>query len=201
MSNRQNHFNQIINKLEAHYGASKPPTITDPFHLLLYENIAYLADDTKRDAAFAALKKEVGLKPTDILSASTERLVGITKLGGIHAELRAARLKEVAHIVLNEFQGDLESVLRLPLPKAIKALRQFPSIGEPGAEKVLLFTGTYPVLALESNGLRVLLRALFGEERKDYAASYRSVQKALQDQIGTDCKFSNSGPPVAASTR
>jgi endonuclease-3 len=154
MSNRQNHFNQIINKLEAHYGASKPPSITDLFHLLLYENIAYLADDTKRDTAFAALKKEVGLKPTDILSASTERLVTITKLGGIHAELRAARLKEVAHIVLNEFQGDLESVLRLPLPKAIKALRQFPSIGEPGAEKVLLFTGTYPVLALESNGLK-----------------------------------------------
>ena len=34
--------------------------------------------------------------------------------------------------------------------------------GEPGAEKVLLFSGSAPVLALDSNALRVLLRLGFG---------------------------------------
>ena len=59
---------------------------------------------------------------------------------------------------------------------------------DPGAEKILLFTETHPVLALESNGLRVLLRFGFGEEQKDYAASYRSARAALEGQLPNDCK-------------
>jgi endonuclease III len=42
------------------------------------------------------------------------------------------------------------------------------------------------VLALESNGLRVLLRLGYGEEQKDYAASYRSVRTAVEAVAGTD---------------
>ena len=43
-------------------------------------------------------------------------------------------------------------------PASEKALKRFPSIGDPGAEKILLFTRSYPVMALDSNGLRVLCR-------------------------------------------
>ena len=142
----------------------------------------------------------MGLKPTNLLSASTEQLVKITKLGGIHPELRAQSLKEIAHIVLNDFAGDLSSALKLPLKQAIKELKKFPSIGEPGAEKILLFTKTHPVLALESNGLRVLLRLGFGKEGKNYSASYASVREALKDQIGDDCEFSDSRASVVAAT-
>jgi endonuclease-3 len=90
---------------------------------------------------------------------------------------------------LNEFGGDLSAACKLPLPKAIKALKQFPGIGEPGAEKILLFTKNYAVLALDSNGLRVLLRIGFGEEKKNYSASYKSVREAVSDQTGRDCEF------------
>jgi len=182
-------FPVIVSKLEAHYGKPPTPKTTDPLGLIIYENIAYLATDEKRDAAFAALENKVGLGPTEILAASKEQLVNITRLGGIHAELRAARLQEIAQIVLNDFDGDLNNALKLPLPQARKALRKFPSIGAPSADKILLFTKTYPVLGLESNGLRVLLRLGFGEVQRNYAASYASVQRALKDQIGSDYDF------------
>ena len=129
------------------------------------------------------------MRPTQILATPNEKLIAIARLGGIHAELRAARLKEIAQIVLTDFDGDLNTVMKLPQAQANKALQKFPSIGAPGAEKILLFTGTAAVLALESNGLRVLLRLGFGEERKNYAATYASVQKALRDQIGSDYEF------------
>lgn len=187
--NKLSSFSTIISSLETHYGKPRAPKTTDPLGLLIHETIAYLATDEKRDAAFAALKKKIGLKPTDILAAPIEELVEIARLGGIHPELRAARLKEIAQIVLNDFAGDLNNALQLPLPQAKKALQKFPSIGAPGAERVLLFTKTYPVLGLESNGLRVLLRLGFGEERKNYSASYASAQAALKDQIGSDCDF------------
>ena len=189
MATKVQGFRIIIDKLEAHYGRPLPPKTDDPLGIILYETIAYLATDEKRDAAFDALKAIVGLKPADILSASMEKLVMIAKLGGIKPELRAVRLKEIAQIVLNDFDGDLRNALKLPLAKAIKALKEFPSIGEPGAEKIVLFTKTHPVLGLESNGLRVLLRLGFGEERKNYSASYRSVREALKDHMGNDCDF------------
>ena len=83
---------KILSALESYYGPPKPPKISDPLHLILWESIGYLVDDDRREAAFAALRKQVGLKPTDILSAPIEQLVQIAKLGGIHPELRAQRL-------------------------------------------------------------------------------------------------------------
>jgi endonuclease III len=182
-------FPAVISKLEAHYGRPEAPRTNDALGLILYENIAYLSSDEKRDAAFETLRAEVGFEPTQILASPTEKLVAITRLGGIHAELRAARLKEIAQIVVTDFAGNLDSVLSLPQPQARKALQKFPSIGAPGADKILLFTGTAAVLALESNGLRVLRRLGFGEERRNYAATYVCVQETLRDEIGNDCDF------------
>jgi endonuclease III len=185
----KNSFKTVIKDLESHYGAPKPPLLSDPLHLILWESIGYLVDDDRRALAFEALREKVSLEPANIVSAPIRLLSAIARLGGIHPDERARRLKEIGLIVMNEFDGDLSRALKLPKPQAIKALKKFPSIADPGAEKILLFTKTYPVLGLESNGLRVLLRLGFGKEYKNYSTSYASVREALKDQIGDDCDF------------
>jgi endonuclease-3 len=180
-------FTKVIQKLKAHYGEPAPPKTTDPFELIILENIAYLVDDGRREKAFDLLRDTVGLRPIDILNATNEQLDQATKVGGVSPQLRSTRLKECALIALNEFGGDLRMVLKPPFAKAIKALKQFPGFGEPGAEKILLFTKTHPVLALDSNGLRVLLRLGFGSEKKNYSASYKSAREAIADQLGDNC--------------
>ena len=172
--------------MKKHYGKPGPPITTDPFELILLENVAYLVSDERREEAFTLLRKTVGTRPHQILAAANGALLAVAKLGGMQPEKRAARLREMALIAMNEFDGDLREALRLPLVKAKKGLQKFPSIGEPSAEKILLFTRSYPVLGLESNGLRVLLRLGFGEEKKNYSASYRAVQEAIKDQLGRD---------------
>jgi endonuclease III len=177
---------KIVSRLARFYGKPAPPITSDPFALILWENVAYLVSDERRAAAFTLLRETVGTKPHEILAASNDALLQVAKLGGMQPERRAARMRELALIAMNEFDGDVRSALKLPLPKAKKSLQKFPSIGEPSAEKILLFTRSYPVLGLESNGLRVLLRLGFGEEKKNYTASYRSVQEAIEDQLGDD---------------
>jgi len=176
----------IIAQLRTHYGDPEPPLTTDPFELILLENVAYLVSDEKRAAAFELLGRTVGTRPHEILAAENEALLRIAKLSGVQPERRAARLRELALIAMDEFDGDLTGALKLPLRKAKQALRKFPGVGEPGAEKILLFTRSYPVLALDSNGLRVLLRLGFGEEKKNYSASYRSTQEAISDELVED---------------
>ena len=177
---------KVISHLKAHYGKPEPPITTNPFELILLENVAYLVSDDRRAQAFGALRQHAGTKPHEILAASHDNILRATKLGGMHPEQRVSRLKENALIAMNEFGGDLGQVLKLPLPKAKQALRKFTSIGEPSAEKILLFTRAYPVLGLDSNGLRGLVRLGFGEEKKNYTTTYRAVQDAIKDQLKDD---------------
>jgi endonuclease-3 len=178
-------LSEVVDRLESHYRKPKPPKLTGPWEMILWENVAYLANDNRRQQAFQALKKRVGTKPEQILSASNEALLEVT-WHGIMAEQFAKKLRTCAKIALEEFDGDLRPILKLPLSQAKKALQKFPGIGEPGAEKILLFTRTYPILALESNGLRVLVRLGFGEEKKNYSTTYRLVQKVLAKELNDD---------------
>ena len=181
-----NHLQKIISQLLAHYGPPRPLISSDPFELILFENIAYLVSDERREAAFNLLRQTIGTRLHELLSAPNDALLGVATLGGMQPERRAARLREMAMIAMDDFAGDLSTALTLPLPKAKQALRKFPGIGEPSAEKILLFARAYPLLGLDSNGLRVLVRLGFGEEKKNYGATYRSVQDAIKDQLGAD---------------
>jgi endonuclease-3 len=175
----------IIECLQSHYGEQKAPKLAGPWEMILWENVAYLADDARRQQALQTLQKRIGTEPTQILSASDAALLQVTR-HGILPERFADKLRKCAKLVLEEFDGDLRPVLRLPFPNAKKALQKFPGIGEPGAEKILLFTRTSAVLALESSGLRVLLRLGFGDEQKSYSTTYRLVQKAAAEGLDND---------------
>ena len=56
-------FSKLVDKLQQHYGSPAPPPSTDPLELIIWENIAYLASDERRAAAFAALKRDIGTRP------------------------------------------------------------------------------------------------------------------------------------------
>ena len=175
---------KVVGALHKRYGRPQPIPARSAFELVLWENVAYLADDEKRARAFRELKAEVGVSPIAIAEAPKallERIAG----AGILAAGQVAKLRIAADVAIRKFRGDFQSVLRLPFEQARKALQAFPGIGEPGAEKILLLTKSHPVLALDSNGLRVLLRLGFGREQKSYAASYRSAQQAASAELGS----------------
>jgi len=178
-------LSKLVNTLQQHYGDPAPPPSTDPLELIIWENIAYLASDERRAAAFAALKRDIGTRPEQILAAKHSALAAIGK-AGILPDVSAEKLLTIAKIAYEEFDSDLRAVLKKPQPQAKKELKRFPSIGDPGAEKILLFTRSYPVMALDSNGLRVLCRVGFADEQKNYAATYRLVLDAIHGQLPRD---------------
>ena len=180
-----NHFTQLIATLKRHYGKPTPPPATSPFEHILWENACYLLPDTRRLEVFNTLRDTVGLTPAAITAAPDEVLLPIATRGGMRPETRLFRWREIARITQQQFDGNLSTVLKLPYPQAKKALKQFPNIGDPGAEKILLFCGIAEGLPLESNGLRVLTRVGWGRAQKDYGATYRSVQQAIAPDLPT----------------
>jgi endonuclease III len=168
---------ELVDRLAEVYGEPAPPLRT-LLELVLLENVAYLVDDERRLRAFDALHSGVGTRPEDILAAPDAALAAVAS-EGILAHTQIDKLRRIARIALDAFDGDLESLRSLPLDQAKRALMRFPSIGEPGAEKILLFGRSHAVLGLESNGVRVLVRLGLVQERASYSTTYRAVQRAL----------------------
>jgi endonuclease III len=79
----------------------------------------------------------------------------------------------------------MAAALAGPLKGAKRALRRFPGIGEPGAEKILLFAGRAAPLALESNGLRVLVRLGLVREESSYTRTWAG-SRDLGARLGDD---------------
>jgi endonuclease-3 len=181
-------FKRLLARLKRHYGEPQLPPAKGPFELVMWENACYLLPDDRRAAVFEGLRRQVGLTAQAIWHADKATLLPLATMGGMRPEVRVFRWREIARIAINHFGGDLDRILHEPYAKAKTALKQFPSIGDPGAEKILLFCGMAPGLPLESNGLRVLTRVGYGKVLKNYGATYRSVQEALQCQLPRDAK-------------
>jgi endonuclease III len=182
----QSRLARLLGRLRAKYGPASPPPPKNAFELVAWEKVAYLAPDEKRAAAFALLRRQIGLTPKKILAARRGALIDVLATGGIGAPERAENLAKAAELVVGDFDGDLDEVCRRPLPEAKKQLMRIRGIGEPGAEKILLFTRSHAVMGLDSNALRVLGRLGYGSAAKTYTATYRSATAAAVAELGTD---------------
>jgi len=179
-------FKKLIAKLKKAYGEPALPPARGPFELVMWENACYLLPDERRAAVFEGIRQQVGMDAQSIWKADQAVLMPLAKMGGMRPETRVFRWREIARITISQFDGNLDTILKLPYEKARRALNQFPNIGQPGSEKILMMCGMSAGLPLESNGLRVLERVGYGRAQKNYGATYRSVQDAIEGQIPHD---------------
>src|ERR1700679_181842 len=117
-------FNQIVALLKRHYGVPSVPPAKGPFELVLWENACYLLPDERRLEVFEALRDKVGLTPAAIDAAPDSLLLPLAKRGGMRPETRVFRWRQIAGIALNQYAGNLDSILTLPYTEAKKALKQ-----------------------------------------------------------------------------
>jgi len=171
---------ETVDALRRHYGSPERLPTADPFELILLENVAYLASPARRREAFELLRSTIGTDPIAILAADSQALEQVTARGILKSTF-AAKLRECAIIAVHDFNGDLSSIIREPLQIAKRTLQSFPGIGEPGAEKILLFSGQQALLAPDSNGLRVLVRLGLVREEKTYARTYAASREVAKD--------------------
>jgi endonuclease III len=181
---------KILDILEECYGTQKAAGPSDPYEMIVYLNCGYPASDASCAKGFDALKREVGVRPKELLAAPKAKLAKVMRLGGIVPEQRAERLKEIARRVKDGFGGKLTATLKKkiqeekrqvgkPIRGAQKVLQEFPVIGEPSSEKILLFSKLVPVAAVPSAFVGVPMRLFVGAEGQNYAADYRAAREIL----------------------
>jgi endonuclease III len=175
----------VVAALEAFYGRAKPPLRTKWFELVLLENVAYLVDDARRAKAFQRLKREIGTSPEAILRCDAGTIAAVIADGGMKPMMRAEKVRQCAEIALSIGTRDLDLAMKTDPAHAKRLLRRFPSVGEPCADKILLFCGGVASLAPDSNALRVLTRLGFVEEKRTYQATYRAAVAVPRGDVPT----------------
>lgn len=175
---------QLLDVLAELHGEKQPDWPTDPYLFLVWWHCGYPASDAACSKGWLALTKQIGTQPENILAAAPAKVAQALKPGGMVPELRALRLKEIAERVLKQHGSDLPAALkRLSVPKARAALKQFPNIGNPGADRILLFAGVSPIAAVPSNCPHVLVRIQTGPERDNYNRTYQEAQTMVEDGL------------------
>jgi hypothetical protein len=152
----------LLDQLEQADGRADPVPSADGWELVLAENVAYLVDDQRRWQALTEFREVVGLAPEQILAAPESVLRGIVTGPGD----RVQRLRRCAELAI-----------------AGAPWRAYPGIGQPGQDRIDLFTGSRAVLAPDANALRVLTRLGYATTASSYAASYRQAQAAASAQL------------------
>lgn len=154
----------LLDRLEQAGGPAGPVPSADGWELVLAENVAYLVADQRRWEALAELRAVVGLAPDDILAAPEDVLRGV--VAGARPAERVQRLRRCAELAI-----------------AGAPWRAYPGIGQPGTDRIDLFTAARAVLALDANGLRVLARLGLSDPARSYATSYRQAQVLASSQL------------------
>ncbi len=158
--------------------------------MIIFLNCGYPATDAACAKGFETLKREVGVQPGKLLAASMAKLAKLMRPSVMMPEVCAARLKEIARKIEHELGGNLTAALQKRMredkdrpEKGLKAtkkvLQEFPVIGEPSAEKILLFAELAPVAAVPSAFVHVPIRVFLDETGKNYAADYRAAREIL----------------------
>ena len=173
----------VLDRLEAFHGAQEPCWPVDPYAFLVWWHCGYPASDAACARGWQTLNAEVGIEPGRLLAASNARLAAALKAGGMVSEIRATRLQQIAQRIQNEYGGDLRAGLVGRIGEVRKALKKFPNIADPGADRILLFGEIAPVAAVPSNCPHVVVRIQLGLERHDYGTTYREAHALIAAEV------------------
>ena len=170
-------FDRIIKTLEKNFSIEMGSSYT-PFEVLIS---TILSQNTNRDnttKAFERLKEQFKITPQELASADLEEIKRCIKPAGLY-NAKARRIRKVARIIWEQYDGDLSKILNLPTSEARNMLLSLPGVGRKTADVVLSFCtnkGTFPV---DTHINRIAKRLRWVEEK----AGYEEIRHFFEDMV------------------
>lgn len=147
----------------------------DSFKTLIVTIISQNTADRNTRRAFENLSKQFEIRPEALANAETRQIERCLKTAGLYRN-KAKTIKQVSRRILEEFNGDLDQILSLPLEEARNTLMQFPGIGPKTADVVLLFSSKGRTIPVDTHVDRVTKRLGLAPLNGDYETVRESLQ-------------------------
>jgi endonuclease-3 len=148
---------------------------SDSFRTLIVTMISQNTSDRNTAKAFENLSNKLRITPEGLANVETGEIEGCLKVAGLYRN-KAKAIKQTSRVMLEKYDGKLDSILSLPLEEARKTLMEFPGVGPKTADVVLLFCAEGLTIPVDTHVGRVSKRLGLAPADGDYEA----VRKALQ---------------------
>jgi endonuclease-3 len=147
----------------------------DPFKNLVIGILSQNTSDRNSTRAYINLVKKFGkITPEILAKAPLGKIKNAIKCGGLY-NLKAKRLKKLARIILEKYDGNLTKIMKLPERKVRMELLNLPGIGPKTVDVFIGYCMKKNTLPIDTNIKRVAKRV--GIVSAD--AKYAEIQKAL----------------------
>ena len=179
---------RLVGELKQFYGLLPTPP-SDAFMLFVWEVLSFQTPPLKRDAAFGALKRNPSLTPDSMEKVAPKKLEESVKLAGSYFDQRLRALKTGIRVF--QRNPELSATIRGPLAAAQEALSTLPHMGEGGADRMLLFSGSHRVLPMDAGVWRLVRRLGYDDvpdsELPHSLDAYRRASMYLSHHAAATC--------------
>jgi endonuclease-3 len=176
---------KLVPVLEEKYGKYWWPVeypkdvFSDPFKNLIITVLSQNTSEINCVRAYEGLAARFDVKPEVLANADLNMIKEAIRRGGLY-NLKAKRIKEISRFVLENFNGDLNSVLALPKEEAKKRLMELPGVGEKTADVLLSSRYGYrEVYVVDTHIDRIAKRLGLVKENAKYAEVQEAVKRFL----------------------
>jgi len=135
----------LIGKLEGEYSRYwwKPDeeslfreAMKDPFKNIVFTLLSQNTSSENTRRAYLGLTRELDVTPQCLVEADEEEISEAIRPGGLH-RVKAKRIKEIARLVLLEYNGDLSWVYREPKEAVREKIMKLPGVGDKTADVLI----------------------------------------------------------------
>jgi len=146
------------------------------FQTLVLTILSQNTNDKNSRKAFQSLSRSFSITPKSLASANEKDIRRAIRVAGLYRN-KSKTIRHLAEVVLNNFNGDLTPVLKMPLDQARENLLSFPGVGPKTADVFLLFCGNKPTIPIDTHVFRVSKRLSLCHKDADYEGVRRSLQE------------------------
>ncbi len=149
---------RIIKLLKSKFDIEVPRG-QDPFLTLVRTVLSQNTNRNNTNRAFNRLTSKYST-PSRMMDADLEEIEELIRPGGLYKS-KARRLKELARIIYEKWDGNLGKILEKPVEEGREVLLEMPGVGPKTADCVLLFAGNRDVLPVDTHVARTAGRLGF----------------------------------------
>jgi len=149
---------------------------SDPFEKLVAIILSQNTNDKNSIRALENLKREIGLKPINIIKAGKKKVEEAIKVSGLYKQ-KADRLIILSKKVLGGL--NLKEIINLPVEEARRELMKIPGIGPKTADVLLSIYGK-ETIGIDTHLARVSKRLGLVPEKANYEIIRKELMKIFK---------------------
>lgn len=165
---------RILHRFPLRYRAGS----TTAFETLIWTILSQNTSDVNSKRAMERLESRFEITPEVLSQTPTDELIESIRSAGLY-RVKAPRIKQISSIILDQFGGDLDSILKRKPEQARSILMEFPGVGYKTADIMLAFVMGHPTIPVDTHVMTIAKR--LGIVRKN--AGYEETRLALEKLV------------------